>query len=344
MSKILWCDETINPVVGCSKVSGGCQNCYAENMARRLAAMGMEQYQRVTTFKGTIGCDKLKYEGWSGTTYYVPSELEKPFKWKKPRTIFISSMGDLFHESVPFGWVDNLLCCAGMNQQHTFILLTKRAVRMAEYFKSATGSGYKPLKNVFIGVSVEDQITADARIPVLLQMPAAKRFISLEPMIGPVDLSRYYLADKLNNGRYPFPYLEEKNRTKWVDLLDGVILGGESGPKARPLHPEWVRTVRDQCAAAGIPFMFKQWGEWAPYDGASPDVIDDPEISRFLTMEWDNDAWRDVGYPMWCDFQDTIDSDQCTARVGRKAAGNMLDGRTHTDLPWSVKAKKGAEQ
>lgn len=277
MTKIHWCDETINPIVGCSKISAGCQNCYAENMARRLSAMGLEQYQYTTL-------DSLedKHSGWNGRAAYAPTELEKPYKWRKPRSIFVCSMGDLFHESVWRCWVDDVMRMVANNSQHTFIFLTKRPGRMKQYFdlcdrelvEDLTAyyqlshntaphnlSANWPLPNLILGVSVENQQTADERIPVLLQIPAAKRFISIEPMLGPVDLKAFLWRD-MNDKVAP--------QNGFPVHLTSVILGGESGPKARPLDPDWVRSVRDQCAAAQVPFMFKQgFGEKFPMDRAT---------------------------------------------------------------------------
>jgi len=257
-TKISWCDETINPVVGCSKVSDGCKNCYAESMASRLAAMGFVQYKHVTNDGSG------SYKKWNGKTGFVPSELEKPYKWKKPRSIFISSMGDLFHETVPFEWVNSIVVTIGRLPRHTFIVLTKRAGRMQEFFSSLYNDS--PLSNLVLGVSVENQQEADKRIPLLLKIPAAKRFVSLEPMLGPVDLTRLVikLSDAPERGK---PDVSIDALTGWhgganrpeVTRLDGVILGGESGSKGRRLDPQWVISVRDQCKYAGVPFMFKQW-------------------------------------------------------------------------------------
>lgn len=273
-TKISWCNETINPIVGCSKISEGCQNCYAENMAARLASMGFGQYQSVTSFRR-----------WNGLTAFVETENKKPFKWKKSRTIFVSSMGDLFHNTVPFEWVDQIMRMIWQLQdRHTFIVLTKRPDRMLEYFSGLAESfrgqsterllGYadaptlqafasirgiyangKALKNLVLGVTAEDQKTADDRICTLLQISAVKRFVSIEPMLGPVDLYR---------GGWSFLnalHTPTGNKNGWKRGLDGVIVGGESGNKARLLNPQWVRLVRDQCDAAGVSFMFKQWGK-----------------------------------------------------------------------------------
>jgi len=228
--------------------------------------MGREQYQQVVEWEHKNSQVSAYAAKWNGKTSFVPSELEKPYKWKKPKTIFISSMGDLFHESIDDEWINSVMemtmCCP----QHTFILLTKRAQQMFEYFRDFP---YR-LKNVVCGVSVEDQATANERIPVLLNTPAAKRFISLEPMLGPVDLDRIYESGVTEGGGTWGSWescLNGKRFDPWSDgmidgmpRLDGVILGGESGAKARLLDPAWVRIVRDQCAEAGVPFMFKQWG------------------------------------------------------------------------------------
>lgn len=268
-TKISWCDETINPVVGCSKISAGCLNCYALKMAYRLRSMGKFPYTAAT-----VGGLDAGVQIWDGHTYFRPEELDKPYKWRKPRSVFIGSMGDVFHESAPFAWIERILGVVASNPQHTFIMLTKRAGRMLEFFQTTDMAGqlaclYQlsagtnpetcqkdnwPLPNLVLGVSAENQKTADERIRVLLQTPAAKRFVSLEPMIGPVDL--YRGGWSFLNSLYPPP----GNKTKWERGLDGVILGGESGAKARLLDPAWVRLVRDQCKAESVPFMFKQWG------------------------------------------------------------------------------------
>ena len=294
-TKIQWADHTINPVVGCSKISSGCQNCYAEKMAKRLAAMGLGQYQRV------LDHDRQ----WDGVTQFVPHELEKPFKWKSSRSVFISSMGDLFHKSTWRCWIDEVLMMVANNSEHTFIMLTKRPERMKEYFDTTEPGLFSamyqlshgtpveqlnwPLPNLVLGVSVEDQATADARIRVLLQTPAAKRFVSIEPMLEEIDLYR---------GGWSFLHAlipPPGNKTGWKHGIDGVVLGGESGTKARPLDPEWVRKVRDRCKEASVPFMFKQWGNNVIQEHGRP-------------WEFNNEN----GFP-------------------------ELDGNTHTELAWDVR-------
>jgi protein gp37 len=241
-------------------------------MARRLAAMGMGQYKQVIQ-KNWPGADK-----WNGKTAFIPSELEKPYKWRKPRTVFVSSMGDLFHESVWRCWIDDVMRMVANNSQHTFIFLTKRPERIKQYFDlcdrelvDELTAYYQlshgtdphnlaanwPLPNLVIGVTAENQSIADTRIPILLKIPAAKRFISLEPMLGPVDLSKYLTCDhKACNDYSDRPCDPAPCPSR---AIDGVILGGESGNKGRRMEPLWVMAVRNQCAESGVPFMFKQW-------------------------------------------------------------------------------------
>ena len=278
-----WCDETINPVIGCSKVSPGCKNCYAERMAARLALMPQtaERYAGIT--------DRGK---WTGETEFVESELAKPLSWKKPRRIFVGSMTDIFHESVLDEWIDAVFGLMSLCGQHTFMILTKRPERMKEWVtthnvgvcqigllcetdidvssKTETGRLRKhddsavndwPLPNVWLGVTAENQEEADKRIPLLLQTPAAKRFVSVEPMLGEIDLAKYLPSQ---NRVQSTIFSAEKNGTVPI-LLDWVICGGESGPGARPVHPGWVRGLRDQCQGAGVPFFFKSWGEFSPF-------------------------------------------------------------------------------
>lgn len=239
-SKIEWCDETYNPITGCSKISEGCQNCYAERMAKRFA--GRFGYPKDKPFGVTFHKDKV----------------EEPLKWKKPKRIFVCSMSDFFNIEVEFAWQLKIFRIIRLSPRHTFMFLTKRPNNMRDIisriYKRMDCKGCLP--NVWLGVTAENQQTADERIPILLQIPAAKRFVSVEPMLGAVDLQGYYLSKGAND--YPFPYLEEKHRTKNIDLLDWVICGAETGPKKRPMKTEWARSLRDQCSEAGVPFFFKK--------------------------------------------------------------------------------------
>lgn len=237
MTKIEWTDVTWNPVTGCDKVSQGCKNCYAEVMHRRLRGMFPEKYSK--PFLGNIEVHA--------------DELMKPTTWKKPHMVFVNSMSDLFHYKVPFSFIYQVFAVMDVCRQHTFQILTKRPDRMLEFMNAYCeypGTNRQPLPNVWLGVSCEDQKQADLRIPLLLQAPAAIRFLSCEPLLAPIDLDNH------------LPIMERSagNDLHWV------IAGGESGHHARPMHPDWVRSIRDQCHAANVPFFFKQWGEWLPLE------------------------------------------------------------------------------
>lgn len=210
-SSIEWTESTWNPVTGCTKVSPGCKHCYAERMARRLKAMGQPNYAN--------GFELTLHE----------HALELPLGWKKPQTVFVNSMSDLFHKDVPFEFIQRVFDVMQRAHWHRFQVLTKRSERLLELSPRLEWAS-----NIWMGVSVET-LTYTFRIDHLRQTGARVKFLSLEPLLGPLpDLN---LAD-----------------------IDWVIVGGESGPGARPMEPEWVIEIRDQCLAAEVPFFFKQWG------------------------------------------------------------------------------------
>lgn len=210
-SSIEWTDATWNPVTGCSKISPGCKNCYADRMAFRLHAMSQPRY--LNGFKLTLQPDLIK----------------QPLKWKKPKMIFVNSMSDLFHEDVPMGFIERIFGVMSEAYWHKFQILTKRSERLADICKRIVWP-----ENVWMGVSIENQDYV-YRTKHLKTVPAAVRFLSIEPLIGPIE--RLSLAG-----------------------INWVIVGGESGPKARPMNPEWVRNIRDLCLDKNVPFFFKQWG------------------------------------------------------------------------------------
>lgn len=210
-SHIEWTEMTWNPVTGCSKVSAGCKYCYAERMAKRLKAMGAVRYRN--GFKVTLQTDLL----------------ETPMKWREPRVVFVNSMSDLFHEDVPFEYIDKVFATMVKCPQHTFQILTKRSERLREV---ASQLPWAP--NIWMGVSVEDERVID-RINDLQHVPAHIRFLSCEPLIGPLD-------------HLP------------LEQIHWVIVGGESGPGARPMRQEWVKSIYKQCRNFKVPFFFKQWG------------------------------------------------------------------------------------
>jgi len=278
----------INPIIGCSKISPGCANCYAERMAKRQKAMGTRGY-----------ADVVDENGWTGKTAFVPSELKKPYRWKKPRKIFTCSMTDLFHESVPVEWLDTIFRVAEENKRHTFQILTKRILRMAEYIEDynyAVGYDNRTwLDNVWLGATVATQEEVDRIAPTLVKiknMTGCIVFLSIEPMLGEIDLRAY-----IHGGLFADP----REIGSFYRPLDWVICGGESGPGARPMHPEWVRGLRYQCQSASVPFFFKQWGEWG--------------FAKPGEKYYD---WRDdIGF----------------RKIGKQKAGRILDGRTWDEFP-----------
>ncbi len=300
-----WCDITWNPVTGCSHVSEGCRHCYAERMAMRRMAPEWKECVCYEPFA-------LEPRRWEDVHCH-PKRLDQPLRWRKPRRVFVCSMGDLFHEAVPDDFVVEVFDAMLATPQHTFLILTKRPGRARTMLTPRKARGLPMLShhlNTWLGVSVEDQATADERIPLLLQTPAAVRFVSIEPMLGPVDLNkRECLIDKrrfkLTLGRY----------------LDWVILGGENGPGARPMHPDWVRSVRDQCQAAGVPLWFKGWGRWKPvhrpFDGSC--VVETHCFGDGTQMVAGRGRWKPEN------------------------GGNLLDGREWHELPASRAANEGRE-
>lgn len=344
---IVWTDATWNPVTGCAKVSAGCKHCYAERNWGRL--------QHLPAYAGRAFTDVATHA----------DRLDQPIRWAKRRMIFVNSMSDLFHPAVPDDFIDSVFgimwaCLYGRNEQdgHVFQVLTKRADRMRDYMSTDRreawaraavhhGGGIDPdgifdqtlnfegpHPRIWLGVSVEDQAAADERIPLLLDTPAAVRWISAEPLLRPVSLTKEYLSMKCG-GTYPFRSLGDEHRTKLIDLLDWVVVGGESGPQARPMHPAWARGLRDQCAAAGVPFLFKQWGEWAPRSEcyhtltsgkAAADI--DPSATKWpcIRLTGTGNNGRNLA--------NSCDGDDCyMQKVGKKLAGRLLDGVLHDCYP-----------
>ncbi len=228
-------DYTWNPTKGCSAISEGCAHCWAKTMARRLAGMGTRGYSKENPF--AVMC--------------CPWRLDEPLKVKKPSRIGVSFMGDLFHKDVPFEFIDRVWTRILYCPQHDFIILTKRPDRMAEFVSDVGVFNYDVLSNLWLGVSVSNQSDADKFIPILLQIPASRRFVSVEPMLGPVDLCLG--EDGIESG----------GPQGWVPgpTIDWVICGAETGPGARRMHPDWARGLRDQCVEAKVPFFFKSWGQ-----------------------------------------------------------------------------------
>lgn len=304
MSAIEWTDETWNPTVGCSRVSPGCDGCYAIGVAHRAM---QPAHEGLTVRRPGERTD------WTGEVRCLPDRLYTPLHWRKPRRVFVDSMSDLFHPDVPAEFIAEVWDTMGSAGEHTFQVLTKRPQRMATTVQRLADGYYTrddgiidshpgavdavldnwPLPNVWLGTSIEsDRYTF--RADHLRATPAAVRFLSLEPLLGPL------------------PSLD-------LTGIDWVIVGGESGPGARPMHPDWVRDIRDRCVAASVPFFFKQWGEWTP---AAPER--GPEKRTI---------WLDGSTHSSSRIPPTGARPTLVWRVGKKAAGRELDGRTWDQMP-----------
>lgn len=263
---IEWTDATWNPVRGCSRVSEGCRHCYAEVVAARFSGPGLP-YEGLAK---RVGGEAR----WTGKVRMVPEHLADPLRWKKPRRIFVNSMSDLFHEGLSDHDISRVFDVITATPRHVYQILTKRPARMRRYFLSnARFSPTRPLPNVWLGVSVEDQGAADERIPLLLACPAAVRFVSYEPALGPVDFTRVGAC----RGE-PLSALEEIVGHVERPRLDWLIVGGESGPGARSFDVAWAREAVRQCREAGVACFVKQLGarpfghgQWpCPAEGCSP--------------------------------------------------------------------------
>lgn len=365
--------ETWNPIAGCDKISAGCANCYAIKDAHRLA--GNPNPKIAAKYEGTTKIENGKMN-WTGRINFASDDvLLQPMRWTRPRKIFVNSMSDLFHESVPDEQIDKIFAVMAMSPHHTFQILTKRPERMRNYLsdeflrvriwlasnelsdpykdnavlkklRKTNGKGLFPLPNVHLGVSVENQKAADERIPLLLETPAAVRWLSCEPLLKEIKISRwlkiawqcsgcrgyfsggwkmtcpdcerkeYWCGSHQFNGRnvksHPnFPAQEGIG-------IDWVVVGGESGANARPIHPDWVRSLRDQCVSAGTPFFFKQWGSWFP-------MCEKPVEGT----EWSIGKAEALSHiHLWDDAGGNV-----SLNIGKKNAGRFLDGRTWDEFP-----------
>lgn len=333
-SGIAWTERTWSPVVGCTKVSDGCKFCYAE----REVNSGWSKNPK-SIFYGRDFTDVRCHE----------DKLGQPLHWKTPSRIFVCPRADLFHDLVPDAFLDQVFAVMALCPQHSFQCLTKRPKRMRDYMLGVQdraraqkamfsvdlhnplhclgvlrddyqGARAWPLPNVWLGVTAENQDAANERLPLLMQTPAAVRWVSCEPLLGPVDLMQI----EHPNYNMPADMLTGCDSRAPCDAgtLDWVVVGGESGPNARPMHPLWAQDLRDQCGEAETPFFFKQWGEWFPREQW--------EYNPRLVLPDDHHAYdnsettivmRDLGdlYPMH--------------RVGTKKAGRLLDGVLYDEFP-----------
>ena len=291
-TKIEWTEATWNPITGCTLVSDGCTNCYAA----QLAATRLKGHW---SRKGLARVNRDGVAKFTGEVRFNEQWLDQPLRWRRPRRIFVCAHGDLFHESVPDEWIDKVFAVMAIAQHHTFQVLTKRPGRARCYLANSPWDRINDeagqlahfddipqlistrLPNVWLGASVEDQVTYNERANHLINTPAAVRFLSAEPLLGDIEL-----------------------HSAWISKIHWIIVGGESGKSARPMHPDWVKSLRDQCNAANVPFFFKQWGEWV-------------SVSE---VEGPGDH---------CRFADGA----TVRRTGKKIAGRGLDGRTWDEMP-----------
>lgn len=321
-TKIEWTDATWNPITGCTVVSPGCANCYAMKLAGgRLKNHWSRKGLTEPSKAGPVWNGKVRFNG-----YW----LEKPLEWQRPRLIFVCAHGDPFHPDVPDPWLIDIWAVMAAARQHHFQVLTKRSARMLRFLSdhkfvelikqrlagnierangpAAVDDWFQafpfewPLPNVWAGVSIEDQKRADERLAHLAETQAAVRFVSAEPLLGPVD--------------FPASVLRK---------IHWVIVGGESGPGSRPMHPNWARSLRDQCQAAGVPFFFKQWGDLVTEDQSPEDIV----LPGTAHCPWST----------WNERKDDWAGDQTAVyRVGKKAAGALLDGELHQEWPRGLRA------
>lgn len=308
-TNIEWADSTFNPFIGCTKISPACDNCYAEAlMDKRMNRVKWGAGQpRVRTSAGNwkkplqwnraefFECEDC---GWRGEYKY--HECSGACRLKPVRRrVFCASLADVFDNEVDPAWRRDLFDLIGATPNLDWLLLTKRIGNVRKMVSDATLFDFMP-RNVWIGATICNQEEADRDIPKLLAVPADVRFVSIEPLLGPINLNRS-LPFSVSHG------LTEPSSGIFFGGIHWVIVGGESGPEARPMHPDWVRGLRDQCAAAGVPFLMKQWGEWAPREPYASEQMESDE----LCGKWDGISYR----------------------YGKKAAGRLLDGVTHTEYP-----------
>jgi protein gp37 len=348
---ISWTDRTWNPVVGCTKVSQGCKHCYAKTLHdMRHKAFAEGKLQNIPQYAQPFE-----------TVQTLPDRLNDPYRWRKPSRVFVNSMSDLFHDDVPGEFIAQVFAVMSGNPQHTFQVLTKRPARMLAFVaavglsplgfrthnraecSSYGGDGVLvganwPLPNVWLGVSVENQAAADERIPLLLQTPAAIRFLSCEPLLGPIDF--YEAGSRGGEDGDPFAFSALRGTDGCdpsIPGIDWVIVGGESGKGARPMHPDWARSLRDQCVASGVAFHFKQWGEFREYDvGIEPELVYTGTVTADVHAACAiSPSWVDPQGNPFTDPDNLPDETPCRLleRVGAKRAGRVLDGRTWDEFP-----------
>ena len=317
ITQISWTDATWNPVTGCTRVSPGCANCY---IVRTPPFRKVGRKFETVLNQSTTG------------VILHPERLDIPSRWRAPKRIFVCSIADLFIDDVPDDFLHDVFDVMTDNPQHTFQVLTKRPKRM-QRFLTARWESNEPPPNIWLGTSAENQLWADRRIPYLQWTPAALRFVSIEPALGGVDLTAIRVRDtKIVNAltgvtyfRHKSGELEETDRR--MEPLRWVITGGESGPRARPVHPEWLRSLRDQCKDADVAFHLKQWGE---YIEVPPQPLAMTHVEHKGDVAISLDGMRDV---LTRNNLELIRKRVSMRRVGTKKAGATLDGQVYMEFP-----------
>ena len=323
-SKIEWCDHTFNPWIGCQAVSPGCKNCYAEDWAKRY---------------GRDFSERTRTKTWAQPLRWNAAHAEFFAEHGRRQRVFCASLADVFDNAIDPTWRRDLFDLIDQTPNLDWILLTKRignvmsmVSQTAQYqFDLECLQNPRMPENVWIGATIVNQAEADRDIPKLLDVPARVRFLSMEPLLGPVDLTRI----DIDGHREIYPLNgtrdcedEDGHRTPDIPALDWIIVGGESGRDARPMHPDWARDLRDQCAAAGVPFLFKQWGEWAPGENCGG-----PMKRTERVADWWNDEWEFSTLTPGSAEGMHFDDEPVVYRCGKKVAGRMLDGVTHDGFP-----------
>lgn len=360
-SKIQWTEATWNFIVGCNRVSAECDHCYAIREAARMAGNPNAKIKAVYDGLTTTRNERLD---WTGVVRFVEERLDIPLRWQRPRRIFVASLSDPFHHLVRVGDLARAWAVMYLAGWHVFQVLTKRADRMRAILndpaferlvrdtaRAMIADGYAlrahpapwqwPLKNVWLGVSVGTQEAASKRIAWLLRTPAQERFLSCEPLLGEVNLDHYLVTDWTRIGDNPAQQLRGNVHYHGPHAISWIIVGGESGPNARPMHPKWERDIRQQAIAAGARYHFKQWGEWIPKTQIAdfrrdvglggwvvrsewtPRIQDKPWgcLDIHGTFQEETTTWNGNQEARRDDYEVTV------YRVGKNTAGRLVDGQ-----------------
>jgi len=363
---IEWTDATFNPWIGCTKVSPACDHCYAARQdefrkwtpegwggPRRRTSAALWKHPEKWNAQPFAECSACRWRGEvreaptqdaPGETVHLCPACGKQALREARRRVFCASLADVFDNEVPPEWRADLFRLIEKTPNLDWLLLTKRIGNASAMMFEARGGHLPLLPNVWLGATVVTQEEADRDIPKLLATPARVRFLSIEPMLGPVGLGRFllrccgHLVPGNDHGVYGTEPPQCCGQPEPSFDLDWVIAGGESGPKARPMHPDWARSLRDQCAAAGVPFLFKQWGEWSPDD---PGESGPRERDCAGVLPSGDAALYSQGYVAPFDSSERLEANGLVrldgrylmSRVGKKAAGRLLDGVEHNGSP-----------